>query len=271
MHYLYEPVSKGVATKFLTSYSDALPLAVRVPNSLATQFIVKEVALLNRSGGTAFCGIGGRLPASLMAFGFWDDSEEAAGTPFISDLADVIDGSSATTANLSTVGTNNDGFVVGCDVEFNVVSLNLAQALDANEVLEFKYSALDANGLGTWSTLTTYVTPDFAAANEQLLWFEPPHDWVAVTAASAVAGRHGAGVPQKKCIRMRATTAPDATRGTVHTVVLGRVFYTAPVGDGLTLYAAENELQLPAQCDALMACFSVANAGNRATALYRFR
>lgn len=268
-HFRYEPVSAGWPNKFLVSQADNLCLAVRPGNSYATQFVIKEAALYNKSGSNAYLGIGGRLPIDLWSFGRWDDSEAAAGIPFIDDTTDAQDAGTGDVP-LDTVGTNNDGFVIGCDVPFNVASLQISQASATGTVWDVAYSALDSSGLGTWTTLTSlYVAPGWSSTGEHLLWFEPPTNWVKVSAASAVAGRHGASVPQRYCVRVRATTGPDTTAGTASLVTLGRVFYTSRVATENPLFAAENELPLPAQCDAIAACFSVGNQANRAQVLYR--
>lgn len=260
----YEPASAGWPTKFLTSQADNLCLALRPSNSLATQFVLKEAALYNKSGGNAYVGIGGRIPISLWSFGRWDDSLEAAGIPYIDDTTDAQDAGTGDVA-LDTVGTNNDGFVVGCDIPFNVVSLQVSQASVNGTTWDVAYSA--AAG---WTTLTAmYVLPDFTATGERLVWFEPPTDWIKVTAASAIAGVHGAGVPRQYGLRVRATGDPDTDAGLASLVTLGRVFYTSRVGTESALYAAENELYLPPQCDAIAACFSTGSQANRAEVRYR--
>ena len=78
--FAYESINKSWPAKFLTNQNDTQVLATRPQNSYGTRFILGEFSVHNRSGSAAVVGIGGRIPTSLWSWGFWDDSEYAAGT-----------------------------------------------------------------------------------------------------------------------------------------------------------------------------------------------
>ncbi len=266
--YAYQPESKSWASKFLASQSNALVLATRPSNSQGTRFVIGEFSVHNRSGGAAVVGIGGRLPVSLWSFGFWDDSEYAAGTVYANDTTDAQDADTGD-VNLDTVGTNNDGFVIGCDVPFNIASLHISQA-SANGTIWAAYYSIASAGTGFGSNFTQlsnlYVAPSFGSTGEQLLWFEPPVDWHKVGTSTAIVNRHGLTVPSQYLLVVKATTAPDTTRGQMSLAVLGRMFgSTENVADnGILNNIGGKEIYLPPQCDAICAAISTANSQNRA-------
>ena len=272
--YLYEHLSKAFATKFLTSQSDSLVLQTRPSNSYGTRLVIGEFSLQNRSGGTVVAGIGGRFPISLWTFGTWTDASYAAGTVYTNDTTDAQD-SDAGDVNLDTVATNNDGFVIGCDVPFNIASLQISQASANGTVYAVHYSIASA-GTGfssNYGTITNlYVAPSFTATGEQLIWFEPPVDWVKATSATAIVNRHGLTVPSQYLLVVRATTAPDTTRGQMSLATLGRMMLsTEGVADNQILNnIGGTEIFLPPQCDAICGAISTANAQNRLSVNCRY-
>lgn len=272
--FAYDHVSKSFATKFLTSQSDSLILQARPSPSYGSRFVIGEFSVHNRSGSACVVGIGGRLPVSLWSFGFWTDANYAAGTVYADDTTDAQDAGTGD-VNLDTVSTNNDGFVIGCDVPFSIASLQISQASGAGTVWAAYYS-IESAGTGFSSNYTAlsnmYVAPSFGSTGEQLLWFEPPTDWAKVAAATAIVNRHGLTVPSQYLLVVKSTTAPNATRGQMSLAVLGRMLMSHEnVADNTNLNNIGGvELALPYQCDAIMAAISTANSQNRASVSWRY-
>lgn len=272
--FIYTPDSRGWPEKFLTSQADAKAIAVKSSDSYGTRFVIGEFNLHNRSASTIVAGIGGRFPVNLWTWGFWDDSEYAAGTVYADDTVDAQDAGTGD-VNLDTVSVNNDGFIIGCDVPFNIVSLQISQASTAGTVWAMYYSIATAGTTfaNNYTAITNpYVAPDFSSTGEQLIWFEPPSDWAKASAATAIVNRHGLTVPSQYLLLVKATTAPNAARGQMSLATLGRMFYsTEGVLDGDILNnIGGHELYLPGQCDALAAAFSVADSQNRADVKWRY-
>lgn len=280
--YTYEPVSKAWPTKFLNSHSDLLTLATRPSESRGTHFVLGEFNIHNRAGEAAVVGIGGRIQASLWTFKTWTEANYAAGSVYTDDTADAQSSTSGD-VNLDTVGTNNDGFAIGCDVPFNIASLVISQASSAATVWEVYYSkASTGTGFSSnFQQLTNLlVQPDFSATGEQLIWFDAPADWHRVLPATAIVNRHGRSnlqvlghtAPSQYLLVVKSATAPDTTRGQMTIATLGRIMMAkANVSDNAILNNIGGvELHLPPACDAICAAISVANNQNRATVSYRY-
>lgn len=273
--FLYEPVSKAFATKFLTSQADALALALRPSNSQGTRFGIGEFSLHNRSGSSAVVGIGGRLPVSLWQAGLWDDSAYAAGTVYIDDTTDWQD-SGAGDFLLGTTSTNDDGILISCSVPFNIASIVVGTAASGGTPAFSLHYSIESAGTGfsnNWGTITNpYVAPLFTSTGEQLIWFEPPADWVPVTTATGIINRHGATVPAGYSILVKQTTAGSVSAGLGTIATLGRMFMTteAVADNDILNNIGGQELLLPPQCDAICAAISVANSQNRADIRYRY-
>ncbi len=274
MRHTYDSTEKSWPSKFLVSQSDSLVLQARPSPSYGSRFAIGEFSVHNRSGGSAVLGIGGRLPVSLWTFGSWTEANYAAGTVYADDTTDAQDADSGD-VNLDTVATNNDGFVIGCDVPFSIASLQITQA-SANGTVWAMYYSKESTGTGFSSNFTQitnpYVAPSFGTTGEQLIWFEPPTDWVKATSATAIVNRHGLTVPSQYLLVVKSTTAPDATRGQMSLAVLGRMRMTMEgVADNTVLNNIGGvELYLPPQCDALCAAISTANSQNRASVSWRY-
>lgn len=273
--FAYEPVSKSFGTKFLTSQLDSLVLATRPQNSQGTRFVLGEFSVHNRSGSSAIVGIGGRLPISLWSAGLWDDSAYAAGTVFIDDTTDWQD-AGADDFLLGTTSTNDDGIVIVSPVPFNIASIVVGTASSGGSPAWSLHYSIATAGTGfssNWGTITNpYVAPLFTETGEQLIWFEPPVDWVPVTAATAIINRHGSVIPSGYAIVVKQTTAGSSSAGTGTIGTVGRMFMsTEDVQDNDILNnIGGSELPLPPQCDALCAAISVANPQNRVTLAYRY-
>lgn len=282
MLYTYEPVSQAWPTKFLQSHSDNQTLATRPSNSYGTHFVLSEFSVHNRSGGEAIVGIGGRVDADLWRFYNWTNANYAAGTVLTDDTADAQD-TDPGDITLDTVNTNNDGFAIGCDMPFNIVSLMINQASASNTVWQVYYSIASA-GTGFSNNFTEitnlYVAPVLSSTGEQLIWFEPPTDWHRVLPATAIVNRHGRSnrtvlghtAPSQYLLVVRSTTAPNATAGTANIMTLGRMYFsTAGVADsGILTNIGGSELHLPAGCDAIAAAISVSAQQSRVDIKYRY-
>lgn len=283
-NYAYETISKAWGGKFLTSHSDLLTLATRPQHSQGTRFVLGEFTVHNRSASSVTTGIGGRIQADLWRWYFWDESEYVAGSALIDDTTDAQDGD-AGDVNLDTVGTANDGFVIGCDVPFNVASLMISQVSNAGTAWEVYYSKASA-GAGFSNNFTQltnlYVAPAFGSGNsgEQLLWLEPPADWHRVEPATALVNVHGRSdrqvlgyaAPSQYLLVVKSVTAPDTSRGQMTIATLGRMMMTtAGVANGdLLTNIGGREIFLPPQCDAIAAAISVANPQNRVDVKWRY-
>lgn len=271
----YEPVSKSWPTKFLTSQADAGVLAIRPSRSLGTRFMLGEFSIHNRSGGSAIVGVGGRLPINLWSAGLWDDSAYAAGTVYIDDTTDWQD-AGAGDFLLGTTSVNDDGILISCSVPFNIASIVVGTASSGGSPAFSLHYSIATAGTGfssNWGTITNpYVAPLFTSTGEQLIWFEPPVDWVPVTAATAIINRHGATVPLGYSILVKQTTAGSVSAGLGTIATLGMMLMsTEAVADNDVLNNIGGiELALPAQCDAICAAISVANPQNRASVSYRY-
>jgi len=271
----YDHTSKAWATKFLTSQSDALVLAARPSNSYGTRFAIGEFAVHNRAGAACVVGIGGRLPASLWSAGLWDDSAYAAGTVFVDDTTDWQDAGTGDFL-LGTTSTNNDGFLISCSVPFNIVSIVVGTAASGGSPafsLHYSIESTDTGFSSNWGTISNpYVAPLFTSTGEQLIWFEPPTDWAAVTSTTAIINRHGDTVPSGYSILVKQTTAGSVSAGLGNIGVLGRMLLTMEnVADNSVLNnIGGKELYLPPQCDALCAAISTANSQNRASVSWAY-
>lgn len=281
-NYEYTPINKSWATKFLDSHSDLDVMAARPSPSYGSRFRIGEFSITNNSGSTAIIGIGGRIASDLWTFREWDESDYAAGAVYTDDTVDAQD-SGAGDVTLEVVGTNSDGFVIGCDIPFNIASLVISQASASNAAYTVHYSIASAgtgfsNNFATLSNM--HVSPSFGSTGEQLLWFDPPADWHKATEDTLIVNRHGrssvqvAGLtpPSQYLLVVKAATAPDTTPALMTICTLGHMVMTkrSIANAGVMNNIGGVEFGLPPQCDAIMPAISVANAANRATIMYRY-
>lgn len=282
MQFAYQTESKAWGTKFLNNHSDLITLSTRPQHSYGTRFVVKEFSLHNRSGSAAVMGIGGRIQSSVWTFNVWDDSEYAAGSVLIDETADA-QSPAIGDVNLDTVGTNNDGFAIGCDIPFNMVSINVSQASTAGTAWAVYYSiaSLGTGFSNNFSQITNfYVAPDFSAGGEQVIWFDSPADWHRVLPATSIVNRHGRSnlqvlgytAPSQYRLVVKSTTAPNATRGQAIIVTLGHVVMsTVNIQDGdILTNIGGTDIYLPPVCDAIAAATSSPDAQNRVDIKWRY-
>jgi hypothetical protein len=236
---------------------------VRARNSadfLATQFVLREARLINRSASASWCGIGGRLPVDLWKAGQMSDADA-----YTEDTTDAQDAGAGDFV-LDVVSTNDAGFGLFCLVPFNIVSLVVSQAgSGGTPAWNLRYTKAG----GSWGTITNaYVMPSFGSTGEQLIWFQPPTDW-----APSESG-HGSGVPEGYYgISVQATTAPSGTASLATLITLGYMVRAMEVGaaGGVGDLVEDDEVPLPPQCDALCAAFATADPQNSASGLFRFK
>lgn len=276
MHnFQYENVSKAWATKFLTSQSDALVLLTRPQHSQGTRFVIGEMNLQNRSGGSVIAGIGGRLPISLWQAGLWDDSGYAAGTVYVDDTTDWQN-ATVDDCLLGTTSVNDDGLLISCQVPFNIASIMVGTVASGGAPAFSLHYSIASAGVGfanNWGTITNpFVAPSFIVGGEQLIWFEPPVDWVPVTTATGIINRHGATVPAGYAILVKQTTAGTVSAGLGSLAVLGRMFLSSESlpDNNILSNLGGVEIYLPPQCDAVCAAISVTNPQNRIDAKVRY-
>ena len=180
------------------------PLAVRFLN------------MQNRAAGAAGVAFVGLLPDTMWQAGQYDD----APTPTLTDdTADAQGG--VTNAFALETTTNADGFMVGADVKFGAISLDITTAsVGAGQVHTVEYwngtawIVIAATGMLIDGPRTAGQT---WAAGEQILLFDPPSDWV--KGSGAVVG----GNQSRYWIRHRVTTAAT-TAGLAARLYVGTVF-----------------------------------------------
>jgi hypothetical protein len=228
-------------------------------------------SLHNRSGTTTFAGMAVRIPNGLWQAGQWTD----ASTTFTDDTADAQ--SAAGNDFPIETTTNNDGFVITCQVPFNAVSLDIGSAnggAGATRVM------LRSNRAGTaWTTMAAnelYVTlpavtlvTGTTAANEGLIVWDVPEDWGTTTSAAI-----GTGVPLGQfAVNMRSTTAPTAAASALSLSIYRVYWVTEALADNGTFEFAPGAMgaYFAPEGDALVPMMASADGGNRVTVLVRPR
>lgn len=220
-------------------------------------------SLHNRSGGVAVVGIGGRIPGMFWKAGQWVD----ATTTYTDDTDDAQDVGTADFPLETT--TNNDGYVILSRLPFNAISIDVGTAsVDAVSVAR----ALRYNIGDTWQTApanlflqdnaaTNYAATTTTATESVIVW-GPWVDWT----QTLTDGGLGTNIPKGYyAINVRATDAPGTTAGVADALSIYRLYFLteALADNGVYEASPVGEHKLPPECDALVAFFSVANAGNR--------
>lgn len=186
------------------------------------------------------CAIGVRIPNWLWGAGFWVD----ATTTFTDDTTDWQD-AGANDFALTTVSTNNDGFIVWSKVKFNLITINVGAASSGtSQAAVSNYS----KGDGTWTAFPTnpYLAAftgasTFYPQGENIIYFREPAQWGKTT------GAEGTGVPSGVyAIRVRATTAPTTTPGTGTAAEVWRMYMPSQIkSDGTGLLADGAVIEIP--------------------------
>lgn len=217
--------------------------------------------VFNRTSAAHF-GIGVRFPMASWRAGLWTH-----GTTTYTD--DTTDFQSAATndAALETT-TNNDGFLVACDFQFNAIAMMIQTASTGSPARTIEYSIAG----GSWKAAPGAVSFLAQTANyvggavENSIWINTPTDWAVLEAG------HGTNVPVGKYgLRIRATTAPTvaaiASSISVHSITVIE-YSIATLGSGTSnfggIYAP-----LDPNGEALVMCTSNGNTANHCQALVR--
>ena len=267
---MYSTKNVAWGSRFLPSYLDSALLAKRDAN-LATRFAVKRLEIQNRSGAVCSVGFGGRLPADPV---LWRAGKYVTGSPgtYTDDTTDAQNGATGD-FELSTLA-NNDGFIVLCQIPFNVLSVIVQTAAAGGlPVWDLEYTRPG----GAWVSIAAnvYALPTFGtgAGAEHLAWWEMPIDWTVSEAG------HATGIPTGYYgIRFRATTAPSGTAPLASQLIPGVIVEsTENVADNqfaIWEYPDPADQLLPPQCDGLaivMAGANIPNAQNKVSVLYQLR
>ena len=141
----YAPVNRAWGTKFLANYLDSSLLAKRDVGSLSTTVAVKRIEVQNRSGAACNIGYGGRLKNDPV---LWKAGQYVTGAPgtYTDDTTHAQD-TTVDNFALSTL-TNNDGFIVLCQIPFNILSALVGVAgAGGAPVWDLEYSKAG----GTWT------------------------------------------------------------------------------------------------------------------------
>lgn len=170
----------------------------------------------NRSGASAFVGLGVHFGPRDWEAGSWTDST----TTYTDDTTDAQD-AGASDFPLETANTNNDGHVVAAVRPFNLIGYNNGTTGQsaANVVRELAYS-----GPAGWTTITgAWVSPPTGinswSTGERAVCFPLPTDFTPLRVSL-----HGTGVPEGKYgVRVRATTSPTTTAAAATQIVVGRI------------------------------------------------
>lgn len=191
------------------------------------------------------CSIGVRLPNWLWNAGFWTD----ATTTFTDDTTDWQD-AGANDFALSTVSTNNDGFIVYSRVKFNLITINVGTASSGTS----QTAVANYSKGGTWSAFPT--NPFLAAftgggtfypTGENIIYFREPADWGLTT------GAEGTGIPSGMyAVRVRATVAATTAGGSGNAAEVWRMYLPSQIkSDGTGLLADGAIIELPGQLGAI--------------------
>lgn len=218
--------------------------------------VLGEATLENNSGGAIDVFIGYKHVNSMWKAGQWVN----ATTTFTDDTTDA---QSAATGDFPvTTTTNNDGFIIGSNLKFNLIGMTVSQAQAGAPVYAYEYW----NG-SAWTVIPAGAikeTPASFTVADQFIVFQAPHDWAK--------GGSGTGVDQTRYnIRMRATTAPS-------TAVIASVLW---IGTSIAMKESlanntkfsidqvNTELVLPGGCGLLPYFGGTASAANMVEARYR--
>lgn len=245
-------LKKWIASAAVADYGDSVALWKPPSTPFARGIAVGSVSLHNRSGGTVKAGLGARFPVSL-----WVAGQVTSAGAFTDDTTDAQD---AGTADFSMHDRSNSGsgFLVGCEVPFNIVGIVQSAAGDqTTPVLVLEYW----NG-SAWTDIVGSVfigdTLIGGGTGEKILCFPLPSDW-------AVGGSGTDVSATKYNLRVRHTTAGAGTADPVASqlfVGFAKMLLEGLGDNSIASLIREHELCFPPQCDALFPIFSTADRQN---------
>jgi len=196
----------------------------------------------------------------LLADSAWEAGQWVNATTTYT--ADTTDAQSATTNDFPLETTTvNDGFIIGADVPFGVVSVDVTTAgsgTSTTHTLEYWNGAWTGIlAVGTLIDVPRTATSEWATG-EKVFMFTPPTDWVV--------GGSGTGVNAARYnIRVRRTNATQAT------AALARRIYVGTMLTAIGALAANTELTrdygaaglfIPGYVVGISAVFVTAEEGN---------
>jgi hypothetical protein len=229
------------------------------------EFVAQTLFLSNYSGSSASMGAGVRKTLTTWKAGQWVN----ATTTYTDDTTDAQDIGTNDFA-LETL-TVNDGFIVMCQSEFNLIDLLITTAATGTgSAHDFAYS----KG-GAWTTFagaSMIVAPlgTHWTAVETLIWWDIFPDWELTT------GAEGTNIPAGYyAVRVRATTPPGTTAALAKSLSVHLIQYlqkAVATGTRVQLVMPGTDIGSSlgvGECATV--AFSVASAVNRVEAEIRAR
>lgn len=227
-------------------------------------------SLHNRANATQTCvAIGVRIPNYMWVAGTYVNA-----TTTYTDRTAQAQGTTTDGFVMETSLTDNDGFIVGCQVPFNAISINVSTASTGTVARAYRYSTT-TSGTSTWTDFANLFIQDGAStnlaitgttiANEALAVWDCPVEWTKVTSGVT---NFPSGFFAVNC---RATTGPTVAALATDLSIYRLYFVTESLADN-GLYEAffgASEARMEPTGDALVACFATANNQNRVTAFVR--
>lgn len=226
---------------------------------------LRRFELHNRSGGAANVGIGFRWANRYWAAGQWVDA-----TPlFTDDTTDAQDGPVATADFPLMTTTASDGFIIHSDRQFSWVSVRIETAsVGASVDVTGAYTNFAGDDWTAFTTAASYEAAgstllitagtNYGDAEERILVFAPPNDWGKTQAAGL------SGIPGGRyAFRFRTDVA--TTAGSASVIEVGSMIAVEALADN-GIWEQEQSTFFDPYAEALVAFFSVANAGNRVVA-----
>jgi hypothetical protein len=218
---------------------------------------IRRYTLQNRSGSTVNAGIGFRL-----AKNYWRAGQFTAAGVYTDDTEDAQD----LGANDFILGADavNDGFVILSEVPLSWVSINVGTAEVDNAGADLDHAVTYSNAAGTgWTALgaNAALTDQFTTTNSvyatgalEFVWL-PPSDHGKVTNIATIPNGYYA-------LRvMAASTGAGDTAALATAIEVGTLKAVESIADNQLLSSAQEAWQ-EHHADAVVAYFSVANAGN---------
>ncbi len=230
--------------------SQALWLPPSTPFALG--IAVGAAMLHNRSGSTIQVGLAARFPA-----GIWEAGQVAASGAFTDDTTDAQDADTGDFP-LHDRADSGSGFLVGCDVAFNILGIVQSAAGDQTtpvKIVEYW------NG-SAWTDIVASLLIDDTliggGTGEKVLCFPLPSDWQK--------GGSGTGVNANRYnLRVRHTTAAAGTANPVASqIFLGfaKMQLEGLANNQTVSLIRDHEYCFPPQGDALFPVFSTAHRAN---------
>lgn len=210
----------------------------------------------NRSGST--CAVG---PAMRIANRFWKAGQWTGGV-YVDDTTDAQDLGAGDFLVVSL--TNQDGFIVACEIPFDWVSLYISTAPTSADplVAAVSYSNYAGTGWAAADNVTTTSvflndirTGSLEVGEHNFVW-TPRSDWGKVTSLDSVPAGYYA-------LAFGWPTAPTSTTALATAMEIGVGIFAEGVADN-TIYAAEELEWYVPEADGVCAFYGVSHTANRA-------